>query len=170
MNRKYLILFFITIYITNSCATSIKVINAEKIKINTLLNQWHQEVAQYNFGAYFSKMTDDAVFVGTDATEVWNKQQFMNFSKPFFDKKQTWDFKPLQRNIYLDKKGEIAWFDEVLNTWMGICRGSGVVQKTPQGWKIKHYVLSVTVPNEAIQKVIEDKKQWEKDQLKLFIK
>lgn len=165
-----LIVSMVTVFITMGCATSIQVMDSEKIAIDGLLNQWHEEVAQYNFEAYFSKMTDDVVFVGTDATEVWNKKQFMDFSKPYFEKKQTWDFKPIQRNIYLDKNGKTAWFDEILNTWMGLCRGSGVVQKTLQGWKIQHYVLSVTVPNEAIQKVIEDKKQLEKEQLKLFLK
>lgn len=160
----------VIVFFTTGCATSIQVIESEKTAIDELLNQWHKEVAQHNFEDYFSKMTDDAVFVGTDATEVWNKKQFMDFSKPYFEKKQTWDFKPLQRNIYLHTNGKTAGFDEILSTWMGLCRGSGVVQKTPQGWKIQHYVLSVTVPNEVIQKVIEDKKEWEKEQLKLFLK
>jgi hypothetical protein len=45
---------------------------------------------------------------------------------------------------------------------MKICRGSGLV-KIDGKWKIKHYVLSMTVPNEKCecryqnQKPIEDK-------------
>jgi hypothetical protein len=29
-------------------------------------------------------MTADAIFIGTDATENWNKMQFQAFAKPFF--------------------------------------------------------------------------------------
>ena len=40
---------------------------------------------------------------------------------------------------------------------MKICRGSGVIQKTKDGWKIKHYVLSMTVPNENVDEVVKVK-------------
>ena len=46
---------------------------------------------------------------------------------------------------------------------MQLCRGSGVAVKTPEGWKIAHYVLSLTVPNETIQEAIALKQ--EKDSL-----
>ncbi len=48
----------------------------------------------------------------------------------------------------------MVWFDELLDTWMGTCRGSGVLEKNNKEWKIKQYVLSVTIPNDSIQKVI----------------
>jgi hypothetical protein len=64
----------------------------------------------------------------------------------------------------------MAWFDEVLDTWMGLSRGSGVIILTSDGWKIKHYVLSVTVPNEDIKAVIEAKKETEKIQILKFVK
>ena len=37
---------------------------------------------------------------------------------------------------------------------MGVCRGSGVLIKNEDTWKIEHYVLSLTVPNNNIQEVI----------------
>jgi hypothetical protein len=52
-------------------------------------------------------------------------------------------------------KGKTAWFDELLNTQMKICRGSGVLVKIGQEWKIKQYVLSMTIPNDNSNKVIE---------------
>ena len=169
MFNKNLIFIVIYTFITVSCGTSFKVNNTSKNDIETMLNEWHQDVAHFKYNAYFDKMTDSSVFVGTDALEVWNKSQFMEFSKPFFDKKQTWNFKPLQRNIYFGDHSETAWFDEILDTWMGLCRGSGVVVHTKTGWKIQHYVLSVTVPNEDIQKVIESKKVRELEILPQFI-
>ncbi len=48
----------------------------------------------------------------------------------------------------------MAWFDELLDTWMGVCRGSGVLVKNGDSWKIKQYVLSLTVPNSNIDEVI----------------
>ena len=111
-------------------------------------------------------MSSESVFVGTDAAEVWNIQQFKDFSKPYFDKGNAWSFSAVERNIYFDSEGKIAWFDELLDTWMGVCRGSGVLKKKDKVWKIEHYVLSVTVPNDNIQEVVNINK--EKDSLFLL--
>lgn len=132
---------------------------AEKNRINTLLNQWHTDVAESNFDAYFGKMAELSIFIGTDASENWTIQQFKNFSKPYFDSQKTWNFKPLERHIYFNSDKNIAWFDELLDTWMGDCRGSGVLSFKNDEWKIEHYVLSVLIPNEDIKKVIEIKKE-----------
>jgi len=131
--------------------------------IHLLLNNWHKAAATANYDTYFNSMDSHAVFVGTDASEVWSKEAFEKFSKPYFDKGKAWSFLALDRNIYLHTSEKIAWFDEVLDTWMGVCRGSGVVEMIDGNWKIKHYVLSVAVPNEDIKAVIEAKK--EKDSL-----
>jgi len=37
---------------------------------------------------------------------------------------------------------------------MGVCRGSGVIEMVDEKLKIKHYVLSLTVPNDVIDEVI----------------
>jgi hypothetical protein len=42
---------------------------------------------------------------------------------------------------------------------MKICRGSGVLVKIGQEWKIKQYVLSMTIPNDNSNKVIELKSE-----------
>jgi len=119
------------------------------------LDDWHQAAANADFDAYFSWMDDDAVFVGTDASEVWNKKEFMEFSKPYFDQGKAWSFKKINRNIYWDESHpKIAWFDETLDTWMGVCRGSGVLVKINNKWLIKHYVLSMTIPNDKVKEVM----------------
>jgi ketosteroid isomerase-like protein len=51
-----------------------------------LLDSWHKAAAEAKFDAYFDKMTEDAVFIGTDATENWGKPDFQEFAKPYFDK------------------------------------------------------------------------------------
>ena len=131
---------------------------AEK-EINTLLDDWHRAAATADFQGYFDRMTENGVFVGTDATEHWKKEEFMAFSKPYFDRGKAWDFTPLERHVFMDTGGKIAWFDELLDTWMQLCRGSGVVVHEDGEWKVAHYVLSLAVPNESVEGVIELKKE-----------
>jgi hypothetical protein len=129
--------------------------------INNLLNDWHAAAAKADYNGYFGKIAEDGRYIGTDAGENWDKKAFAAFSKPYFDKGKAWNFTALERHIYISKDGKIAWFDEFLDTWMKGCRGSGVLEKIDNGWKIKHYVLSMTVPNEVTDDVIPLKAKYE---------
>ena len=100
----------------------------EKEQINTVLEVWHKNAADANFEGYFGGMTNNGVFIGTDASENWTNVEFKDFSKPYFDKGKAWSFTAIERNLYVYKDGEMAWFDELLDTHMGICRGSGVLK------------------------------------------
>lgn len=131
--------------------------NAEKDKINQTLDTWHKAAADVKFDAYFNVMTEDAIYIGTDATENWIKPDFKAWAKPYFDKGTTWNFIALERNIFFDKSGKMAWFDELLNTQMKICRGSGVLVKVGKEWKIQHYVLSMTIPNDEVDAIVKIK-------------
>ena len=126
----------------------------ERKEINTMLDSWNTSAAKADYNAYFNYLNDDAVFIGTDATENWNKKNYMIWAKPFFDKGKTWNFKSIERHIFFDESGKIAWFDELLNTRMKICRGSGVLIKSDNAWKIQQYVLSMTIPNEKTDTII----------------
>jgi len=145
------------------CILSFTIISAqtkfenEKKEIGTMLDGFNVAAAKADFTAYFNYFADESTFIGTDATEIWNKKDFMAWARPHFDKKQTWNFTSLKRNIYFSKDGKLAWFDELLDTQMKICRGSGVVEKINGAWKVKQYVLSVTVPNEIVDKVVAEK-------------
>lgn len=141
------------------CAFTINSIgqNKEKMKINGVLDAWHKAAAEAKYDTYFNAMTSDAIFIGTDATENWNKPAFQAFAKPYFDKGKAWNFTALERHIYFDKTGKTAWFDELLNTQMKICRGSGVLVKIGNEWKIQQYVLSMTIPNDHTSEVIKIK-------------
>lgn len=129
----------------------------EKTEISTMLDAFNVAAAKADYTGYFNFFADESTFIGTDATEIWNKKEFMVWAKPHFSKKKTWNFKALKRNIYFSKDGKLAWFDELLDTQMKICRGSGVVEKINGSWKVKQYVLSVTVPNEVVDKVVVEK-------------
>lgn len=130
-----------------------------KEKINTALDNWHKAAAEANFEEYFGLMTNDGIFIGTDASENWQNKEFREFSKPYFDKGKAWSFTTLERNVYNQDNTNLAWFDELLSTQMGICRGSGVMEKVDGAWKVKHYVLSIAIPNDDVAEVTAMKKQ-----------
>jgi len=124
-------------------------------QINHLVDKWHKAAAEVNAEAFFGFMSDDCIYIGTDASERWDKKEFYQFAKPYFDNGKAWDFNPEERNVYSSENGEFVWFEELLDTWMGPCRGSGVLKKTSDGWKICHYHLSIAVPNEKIDQYLE---------------
>ena len=131
----------------------------EKDHLDSLLTAWHQAASDADFDAYFGLMTPDGVFIGTDASENWGREAFMEFSRPYFERGKAWSFRAIERNIYLGPEGNTAWFDELLDTWMQLCRGSGVLVKTQEGWKLAHYVLSMTMPNEEVEGAVALKKE-----------
>lgn len=147
--------FGLLLVVLASCKTSrLQSTTIEKEKITTVLDNWHLAAAQARFDTYFYHMTADAVFIGTDPTENWQVAEFKSYSKPYFDKGKAWNFTSLQRNIYISADQKTAWFDELLDTQMKICRGSGILKKQNGKWKIAHYVLSIAIPNERTDDVI----------------
>lgn len=153
MNNKFFILFLFII--SSVCYSQNN--NTPKNSINAVLDAWHKAAANANFDKYFSYMSEDAIFIGTDATENWNKEEFKAYAKPHFDKGKAWSFTTLERNIYFSADKKTAWFDELLDTKMKICRGSGILMYINKEWKIAHYVLSITIPNEFTNEVIQIK-------------
>ena len=134
--------------------------NDEK-QIAVMLDSFNAAAAKADYNKYFSYYTDDAIFTGTDATERWDKKAFMAWAKPIFDKGHAWNFTALDRHIYFDKDGDLAWFDELLNTQMKICRGSGVLVKQGNEWKVQQYILSTTIPNDQLDSIIKIKTRVE---------
>ena len=165
MMRTLLFLLLISSTQFVQCQTA-RPADSEK-EINTVLEAWYKAASNADFDGYFGLMTADSYFLGTDATENWNYQEFKAYSKPHFDKGKAWSFSTLERNIFVKDEESTAWFDEHLDTQMGICRGSGVVKKVDGHWKIKHYVLSIAVPNENVSELTVLKKDW--DSLQMFL-
>ena len=147
---KFYYFFFL---LAIGCAST-KNTDQQKIEINIVLDNWHKAAAEANFKNYFDAMAEESIFIGTDATENWNKKDFQTYAKPHFDKGKAWSFKAIERNIYISNDQKTVWFDELLDTQMKICRGSGVFIFENGSWKIKHYVLSMTIPNQISKDVI----------------
>jgi ketosteroid isomerase-like protein len=123
-------------------------------EITKVLDAWHLAAAKAEETAYFSHLSEDSIFLGTDATERWDKPAFQKFAHPHFAKGKAWSFSASRRAIMLSKDGHLAWFDEDLKTQnLGPARGSGVLRLESGTWKIVHYNLTITIPNEKFADV-----------------
>lgn len=122
-------------------------------EVNRFISEWHQYAAASDHAKYIGAMAEGGIYLGTDATEYWTTDEFSKWSEPYFDKKKGWNLVSLKRNIYFAADRNTAWFDELLDTGMGLCRGSGVLQKINGEWKIFQYVLSPTIPNNLTKQV-----------------
>ena len=126
--------------------------NAE---VNEFIDHWHLAAALADEDTFFGSMTPDGIYIGTDASERWERDEMKEWSKKYFERESAWTFTPTSRNIRFSEDEKIGWFDEMLDTWMGPCRGSGVVIMTEDGWKIQHYHLAIAVPNEQVDGYLE---------------
>ncbi|WP_019026489.1 nuclear transport factor 2 family protein [Colwellia piezophila] len=136
---------------------------SEQQSIEQALNSFHQAAADAQAKPYFDLLSDDAIFLGTAASERWSKEQFKAFVEPYFSKGTGWLYTPTERNINLIQPGQVAFFDELLfSESYGTCRGSGVLIKTAQGWKISQYNLSIPMPNGLAKALVKQIKSYEK--------
>ena len=125
-------------------------------KVKMVLSSWHLAAENGLFEYYFDQMTDDSIFLGTDATERWTKDEFMGYAKEPFSDGNGWTYKQLETHVAFDADFDTAWVDEILkNEKYGILRGTAVMQREGDDWKIAHYSLTFLVPNEKAAGVVE---------------
>ncbi|MCI5058289.1 MAG: nuclear transport factor 2 family protein [Flavobacteriales bacterium] len=123
--------------------------------LNELVNSWHQAASVADETTFFGLMDIDGIYIGTDSSERWLRDDLREWSEKYFKRDTAWHFEPIDREWSYSEDLNVAWWDERLVTWMGVCRGSGVLEKKNGNWKIMHYHLSVTVPNDKIKQFIE---------------
>jgi len=124
---------------------------AGEAEVSNTLDEFHAAAARGDSEAYFAVMTDAVVFLGTDATERWQGQAFRKFVLEHFGEGRGWTYTPGARHIDMAPGGKWAFFDELLqHDRLGQCRGSGVLVREGDAWKIAQYNLSVPVPNAIV--------------------
>jgi len=166
MNKFFLLVKMLTFGLVLSVVSFSSIADektkSEKSSIDNVLNNFHQTAADAEAEAYFDLLSEDAIFLGTDASERWTKEEFKAFVVPYFSKGQGWLYTPTQRNISLIERGQVAFFDELLaSESYGTCRGSGILIKTQQGWKISQYNLSIPMPNGIAKALVKQIKALE---------
>jgi ketosteroid isomerase-like protein len=163
---QVIVLAFLMLLTFSSSASSASSTNSDKQKIKNVLIKFHQAAASANFETYFDLLSRDAIFLGTDASERWTKEAFKEYVRPAFSKGNGWLYTPRQQNIGVIKKGQVAFFDELLSSESyGICRSSGILIKTSKGWKISQYNLSIPIPNELAKEFSQKIKSFQKADL-----
>lgn len=125
-------------------------IKREAATIDSLMNEWHRAAAKADDDSFFGMMTPDAIYIGTDPGERWKRDELRAWSAKYFERESAWDFTPKSRNIRVEQSNLTAWADELLDTWMGPCRSTAILQKEEGRWKIVYYHLSMAIPNENV--------------------
>lgn len=128
--------------------------DAESKLIDTILNDLHDAASKADGPRYFALFADDAVFLGTDATERWTIAEFRDYAQKRFDTGTGWTYRPTERHVFFGPSGDTAWFDErVISEKYGECRGTGALVKREGRWLITQYNLLVPVPNDLLPSV-----------------
>ena len=121
----------------------------DKAKVSAVLDMLHEAASDADYDRYFGLFAENAVFIGTDISERWPIKVFQAYAKARFDAGGGWTYTMQERHIDFSANGDVAWFDE--NLWTdtyGTSRGTGVLEKTTDGWKIAQYHLTYPIPND----------------------
>ena len=105
------------------CQTAI---NEPEEVVNNFIDNWHKAAAEADAMTFFGSMCEDGIYIGTEAGERWLRDELKEWSKKYFERESAWNFKSTAREIYFSDNMDIAWFEERLDTQMGVCHGSGV--------------------------------------------
>lgn len=121
-----------------------------------VIDAWHAAAARGDREAYLGAMTPRARFLGTDSSERWDMSQFTAYVNEHFRPGRGWTFVPSERVVLVSPAGDFAWFDERLQSESyGELRGTGVLERGDDGWRVAHYSMTFTVPNAVAGQVVE---------------
>ena len=119
-----------------------------------MLDSWHKAAAEGDSSRFFGLMTPDAQYLGTDETERWHRNTMIHDLGKHFDGTAAWHFIPYDRHFTPTGNNKMLHFDESLRTWMGPCRGSGLLQMIDGKWYVHFYNLANLVPNARVKEYI----------------
>lgn len=153
-NKVYFLL--LSAFLLLSCRPSERFLlpSSDLTAITHTLDEWHAAASLGDSSGFFSRMTPDAVYIGTDATERWTRTSMGKDLGKHFDGKKAWHFIASNRHYAATGNPNVIHIDENLQTWMGPCRGSGLVRKINGKWYISLYNLANTVPNAHIKEYV----------------
>ena len=137
--------FVIVVAFFLALSSTVSADSSEKTKVSNSLDAFHEAASKADWITYFGLMSDDAIFLGTDAGERWNKEVFQGYAA----KTKGWTYTLRERHINFTPDGNSAWFDELLDhDNYGTSRGTGILIRTNDGWKISQYHLTFPIPND----------------------
>lgn len=119
-----------------------------------VLDDWHAAAAEADEARYLGHFAPDAVFLGTDASERWTLEEFTEYVREYFPR-GGWTYLPHDRHVMRSDDGRLAWFDEGLTHGSyGELRGTGVLRLVDGLWRLAHYNMTFTIPNDVAREVV----------------
>ncbi len=150
--RYLVILALLTLVLTQAVHAQ----SDEETAVAAVLDDLHEAASEANGERYFNLYAENAICLGTDLTERWTIDAFKAYAQARFDQGTGWTYTPQSRHLYFSPDKKTAWFDEILhNERFGECRGTGVLVKVHDAWKIAQYHLTVPIPNALLNKVVD---------------
>jgi ketosteroid isomerase-like protein len=136
----------------------------DEAAVGQVLDRFHAAAAHSDFNGYFDLFAPDGVFIGTDAQERWSVGAFKAYAQAPFAAGKGWVYTPRERHVTIAPVACrcVAYFDEILDSKSyGTSRGTGVLVKGPNGWKLAQYALTFPIPNDLAQDMTERVKAYE---------
>ncbi|WP_247118206.1 nuclear transport factor 2 family protein [Kordiimonas marina] len=125
------------------------------------LDRFHIAAEQADWDTYFSLMAKKGVFIGTDASERWTKDEFKHYATAT----KGWTYKVTGRHVVFSDDGNSAWFDESLtNVKFGACRSTGTLIRENGQWRIAQYALTFPIPNDLADGITQQIQVFEERQ------
>ena len=123
-------------------------------RVHAFVDEWHADAAHAR-PAFFDKIAADGIYIGTDRTERWTRDAFKTWAARFFERESAWTLVPRERHVRWSTDGAVIWFDEQLDSSMGVLQATGVMRAAGERLEIVHYQLSIAVPNGVQPQVTE---------------
>ena len=124
-------------------------------EVEAVLTDFHAAAAEPDPDRYLGYMAPDGVFLGTDATERWTYDAYVELVRPLLEQGVQIVNRPVEQNVFVSEDGKLAWFDETLEKpKYGEMRATGVLRNTDDGWKIVQFHLTFPIPNEIVPDVV----------------
>ena len=143
---RLLVLLWVAV-VSAAVAGAAETFSDDEVAVGAVLDTLHAQAAAANFEGYFAQYHNDAVFMGTDRSEYWPLAEFKSYTQARFADGVGWTYHASERFIHIS--GDTAWFEERLqHDSYGETRGTGVLLRTPSGWKVAQYNLALPIPND----------------------
>lgn len=124
--------------------------------VAAVLDEFHAAAADADEKRYVATLAPGVVFLGTAPGERWAGEAFRAFVHSYFSRGKGWSYIPSGRSIDVALDGQTAWFDETVeNAHYGACRGTGVLRRDGEEWRIEQYNLTIPVPDELAAELVE---------------
>jgi len=115
------------------------------------LDALHKAGADANSEAFEALLAQDVVFLGVDGAARLEGPSARDFFSEHLMQGNAWAYRSIERETRLSTDGSVAWFDETLqHDQLGRGRGTGVLIRSSEGWKLAQYNLIVPLPGGAV--------------------